>query len=345
MRISITVACAVAPGTAWVEGPEPIARAKREQRADEVAPASRRVPVVEGAFEGGWILDAIVARHWTTRSAPPSRTSAEPDDTRLTHHPAARRSPGMPSSPRVERHDTTLVVTLDRPEKLNAYDGHTLHAIAEAWTELDRDPALRAGVLTGAGDESFCVGADIEAVTSSGFGTGPFPELAENLADKPLIAAIDGRCLGGGVMLATGCDVRIAGEHALFGLPEARWNLPAQWLGALAEQLLPAHALELALWGDRWLPASRLHEMGWLSAVVPRGEALAEALRWGERVAAMAPRAVRHFKALLRARRRGSAPEALELGHRQARDLMRMTDTHEGAMAFRERRPPRWQDR
>jgi enoyl-CoA hydratase/carnithine racemase len=251
----------------------------------------------------------------------------------------------MAASLTVERRGTTLVVILDRPEKLNAYDGETLHAIAQAWRTLDADPELRAGVLTGRGDEAFSVGADIGAVTEGRFGHGPFPELAENLAEKPLLAAIDGRCLGGGMMLATGCDVRIAAEHALFGLPEARWNLPAQWLGALAEQMLPAHVLELALWGDRWLPARRLHEMGWVSAVVPRGEALAEALRWADGIAAMAPRAVRRFKALLRARRHGSAAEALELGHRHAHELIRMADTREGAAAFRERRAPRWQDR
>jgi len=249
----------------------------------------------------------------------------------------------MPVS--VERRDHTLVVTLSRPGKLNAYDGADLQAIAAAWADLDADPALRAGILTGAGDEAFCVGADIGAVTEGRFGHGPFPELAQNLAAKPILAAIEGRCLGGGVMLATGCDIRIAAEHALFGLPEARWNLPAQWLGALAEQMLPAHALELALWGDRWLPARRLYEMGWLSAVVARGETLPEALRWTDRLAAMAPRAVRYFKALLRARGQGSQAETLELGHRQAATLMRMADTREGATAFRERRPPRWQDR
>lgn len=244
----------------------------------------------------------------------------------------------------VERRGATLVVTLDRPEKLNAYDGAALHAIADAWRLLDRDPDLRAGVLTGAGDDAFCVGADIGAVTSGRFGDGPFPELAENLAEKPLLAAINGRCLGGGMMLATGCDVRIAADHALFGLPEARWNLPAQWLGALAAQLLPAHVLELALWGDRWLPAARMYEMGWISAVVPRGEALAEALRWAEALEAMAPRAIRSFKRLIAVSRHASPAEALALGHQQARELIAMADTREGAAAFRERRPPRWQD-
>lgn len=238
-----------------------------------------------------------------------------------------------------------LVVTLDRPDKLNAYDGPALKAIAAAWTELDSDPKLRVGLLTGSGDDAFCVGADIGAAAGGGFDDPPYPELAENLAQKPLIAAINGRCLGGGVMLATGCDLRIAAAHAEFGLPEVRWNLPAQWLGALARQLLPAHALELALCGDRWLSAARLREMGWITEVVPRGQALAAALAWAERVAAMAPRAARYFKALIHHSAHLSPADALALGHRHAQDLMTMQDTAEGAAAFAERRRPHFRDR
>lgn len=253
----------------------------------------------------------------------------------------------MPTGPRVhiEPNPPLLVVTIDRPETLNAYDGAMLKAIAGAWETLDRDPALRVGVLTGTGAKAFSVGADVQAVVGDGFADPPYPELAENLAAKPLIAAINGRCLGGGMMLATGCDLRIAAEDAQFGLPEARWNLPAQWLGALARQLSQAHALELALCGDRWLPAQRLHEMGWLTEVVAPGEALTAARVLGERIAAMAPRAVRHFKALIRRSATLDPKAALVLGHAQARELMAMHDTVEGAEAFAERRRPRWEDR
>jgi enoyl-CoA hydratase/carnithine racemase len=245
----------------------------------------------------------------------------------------------------IDRRDAVLVVTLDRPDRLNTYDGDGLKALASTWRTLDDDPALRVGVLTGAGERAFCAGADIGAVASGGFDAPPYPELAENLAAKPVVVAIEGLCLGGGMMIATGGDLRIAGAGAEFGLPEARWNLPAQWLGALARQVRPAHVLELALRGDRRLPAVRLYEMGWLNEVVPTGAALDVALEWAEAIASMAPAAVRAFKELTLQAATLSPDDALALGHEQARRLVSMADTVEGATAFAERRPPRFEDR
>lgn len=238
-----------------------------------------------------------------------------------------------------------LLVTLDRPEKLNTYDGPGLKALGAVWSQLDDDPALRVGVLTGAGGRAFCAGADVAAAAGGGFDDPPYPEVAEGLARKPVIAAIEGRCLGGGMMIATGCDLRIAGDTAEFGLPEARWNLPAQWLGALARQLLPAHVLELALLADERLPAARLYEMGWLNRVVPAGQALDEALRWADRLAVLAPAALRAFKELIVKGAWMSPADALALGHRQAAALVAMHDTVEGGLAFAERRRPEFQDR
>ena len=245
---------------------------------------------------------------------------------------------------RVERRGPVLVVTLDDPGHLNAYDGATLHRLAAVWAELDADPDLRTGVLTGAGTRAFCAGADIAAVAGGGFDDPPYPELSHHLAAKPVVAAIEGLCLGGGMMVACGCDLRVAAASATFGLPEARWNLPAQWLGALSRQVLPAHALELALLGDERLPARRLHEMGWLNRVVPDGTALDEAVALAGRIAAMAPRAVRHFKELVH-RGTWEAPDAvLARGLEQSVELMGMADTVEGGTAFAERRAPEFRD-
>ncbi len=237
-----------------------------------------------------------------------------------------------------------LVIRMSDPARLNAYDGSTLKAIAAAGEQLDADNGLRAGLLTGDGG-NFCAGADVSAVAGGGFADPPYPELAEGLAAKPLVAAIEGVCVGGGMMIGCGADLRIAGESATFGLPEGRWNYPAQWLGALARQILPAHALELALLADERLPAARLAEMGWMNRVVPDGEAFPEALAWAERLAALAPRALRNFKALLQFGAWGSPDDALALGHRHAGELIGMADTAEGAAAFAQRRAPRFEDR
>jgi enoyl-CoA hydratase/carnithine racemase len=244
---------------------------------------------------------------------------------------------------RVERHGPILAVTLDNPGRHNTYDGPGLHAIGAVWRELDDDVSLRVGVLTGAGG-TFCAGADIAAAAGGGFGDPPYPEVAEGLAAKPVIAAIEGTCLGGGMMIATGCDLRLAAESSEFGLPEARWNLPAQWLGALARQILPTHVMELALLADQRLPAARMHQMGWLNTTTPDGAALGTAMAWAERVAAMAPAAVRSFKALTKRAIWDTPDAALALGHEQARALVAMHDTLEGGLAFAERRAPRFDD-
>ena len=238
-----------------------------------------------------------------------------------------------------------MIVRLDDPAHHNAYDGATLHAVGDAWAQLDQNDDLRVGVLCGTGSDAFCTGADVEAVVNGGFSDPPYPELAEGIAHKPTIAAIEGMCLGGGMMLAAGCDLRIAGRSATFGLPEARWNYPAQWLGALARQLLPQHAMELAFIADERLSAHRLFEMGWLSAVVDDGDALTESLRWAERIGAQAPGAVQRFRELIRYGSWAAPVDALALGHRQSVELMAMEDTAEAAKARAERRPPNWTGR
>jgi enoyl-CoA hydratase len=245
---------------------------------------------------------------------------------------------------RTEAIERVLVITLDDVGHHNAYDGDGLKAIAAAGAQLDHDAALRVGVIRGAGGAAFCSGADIGALASGGFSDPPYPELAEGFSAKPMISAIEGICLGGGMMIATGTDLRIAGRSATFGLPEARWNYPAQWLGALARQVLPAHALELALLGDERLPASRLVEMGWLNRVVVDGTAFDQAMEWATRIAGLAPGALRRSKALIAAAAWDSPEAALALGHRHARELMGMTDTIEGASAFAEGRAPEFTD-
>jgi enoyl-CoA hydratase/carnithine racemase len=246
---------------------------------------------------------------------------------------------------RVEVDGPVLVVTLERPEKLNAYNGPGLKAIASVWEQLDRDPALRAGVLTGAGTRAFCAGADVAAAAGGGFDDPPYPEVAEGLATKPVVAAIEGLCLGGGMMIATGCDLRIAGASAQFGLPEARWNLPAQWLGTLARQMLPAHVLELSLLADQHLDADRLVQMGWLNRTVSDGEALAVALEWAHRLAGLAPAALRAMKQLTMQAAYTPPDQIRALGLEQAARLVRMADTVEGGQAFVEGRAPRFEDR
>ncbi|MCP4435772.1 MAG: hypothetical protein GY812_09805 [Actinomycetia bacterium] len=250
----------------------------------------------------------------------------------------------MATSVELDARGAVLVISMSDPERLNAYDGATLKAIGAAGEELDGNDDLRAGVITGAGG-NFCAGADAAAVAAGGFDDPPYPELAEGIAAKPVLAAIEGVCVGGGMMIACGADLRLAGAGSSFGLPEGRWNYPAQWLGALGRQVLAAHAMELALLADERLGADRLVEMGWLNRAVADGTALSESLAWAERLAVLAPRAMRNFKELLRQASWAPPDRALELGHRQAIEQISMADTAEGAAAFAESRPARFEDR
>ncbi|MBW3664204.1 MAG: enoyl-CoA hydratase/isomerase family protein [Actinobacteria bacterium] len=245
---------------------------------------------------------------------------------------------------RYERRGAVLIATLTRPDRRNAYDGPGLHAVGALRGVLDGDPDLRVGVVTGAGDD-FCAGADIAAAAGGGFDDPPYPEVADGLADKPVIAAIEGVCLGGGMMIATGADLRIAGRSARFGLPEARWNLPTPWLAALARRIAPGHALELALLADEQAPAERLAEMGFLNRVVDDGGALGAALAWAERIAVLAPAALRDSKVLTYAASTQPPDELAEVARRRALELVDMDDTREGAAAFAEGRAPRFTGR
>jgi enoyl-CoA hydratase/carnithine racemase len=237
-----------------------------------------------------------------------------------------------------------LIATLTRPDRRNAYDGPGLHAVGALRGVLDDDVDLRVGIVTGAG-EDFSAGADIAAAAGDGFDDPPYPEVADGLADKPVVAAIEGVCLGGGMMIATGADLRVAGRSARFGLPEARWNLPTPWLAALARRIAPAHVLELALLADQPASAARLHLMGFLNEVVADGGALGAALAWAQRIASLAPAALRDSKALTYAAATQPADELAALAQRRARELVAMDDTREGAAAFAEGRAPRFTGR
>ncbi|KAA0266452.1 MAG: enoyl-CoA hydratase/isomerase family protein, partial [Acidobacteria bacterium] len=152
-------------------------------------------------------------------------------------------------SVRRERDGAIMVVTIDRPEKRNALSLEMSRRLAEAWTELRDDPGLRVAVLTGAGTEAFCAGADLSEVGAWYRSMTPIERrrhgerepglggLTRNLdPGKPVLAAVNGACLAGGLELALACDLRIAAEHATFGLPEVGWGLIP---GAGGTQRLP----------------------------------------------------------------------------------------------------------
>jgi len=197
---------------------------------------------------------------------------------------------GADSTPvRYERRGAAAVVTIDRQHRRNAVDGPTASALGEAYLRFESDEQARVLVLTGAGETSFCAGADLKAIDTFAqrltLAEGPlgFTRLT---ASKPTIAAISGFCLAGGLELALWCDLRIATEASMFGYPERRWGVPLIDGGT---QRLPrivglGRALDMILTG-RMLGAPEALSMGLLTEIVPPGAHLERALALAEGLA------------------------------------------------------------
>ncbi|MEU1569997.1 crotonase/enoyl-CoA hydratase family protein [Streptomyces collinus] len=249
---------------------------------------------------------------------------------------------------RTERIGSTLLITLDRPEARNAVNAATATALTAALDELEADPALRVGVLTGEGG-TFSAGMDLKAalrgespdVEGRGFGG-----LTESRPDKPLIAAVEGFAMGGGFELALACDLIVAAEDARFGLPEVKRGLIAAGGGVIRlPERIPHHlAMEFLLTGEP-VDGRRAGELGLANRVTGKGQAVAEALRLAERVASNAPLALAAVKRVVRAAEGASDEEAFAFQRGEMKTLMASDDVREGMTAFAERRPARWTGR
>lgn len=247
-------------------------------------------------------------------------------------------------------------VTLDRPEALNAIDPESHAALVAAWKSVrDRDD-LRVAVLTGAGTKAFCAGVDLKRMGEF-YRSVPSKQrvkmwnrapgiggITRNLeVGKPVIAAVNGICLGGGLELALACDLRLASTNATFGLPEVRWAIiPGQGgTQRLPRTIPPGIALEMML-SARPIDAARAEAIGLVNHVYPLSRLRKETGKLAEAIAAHPPRAIR--AALAAVRRGHSLPlsDALRLEQELADPLRDSPDNREARAAFREKRAPRW---
>lgn len=247
-----------------------------------------------------------------------------------------------------ERHGPVLLMTLNRPRLHNALNLAMATGLAAALEELDRDPELAAGVLTGAAP-SFCSGIDLKA-----FAAGELPEvegrglggLTEAPPRKPLIAAAEGYVLAGGFELALACDFIVAADDARFGLPEVQRGqvAAAGGLVRLPRRLPHAVANEMALTGDP-IDAPRAAALGLVSRLTPPGAAASTALEVATRIAAASPFAVSTTKRILQLACEGTESEAWTKQRPLVDSVLDSEDALEGAHAFAEKRLPRWSNR
>jgi len=247
-----------------------------------------------------------------------------------------------------ERRGRTLVITLNRPDSRNAVNAALAAGVAAALDELDGDDELSIGILTGAG-KGFCAGMDLKAFVA---GESPYVDgrgfagIAQRAADKPVIAAIEGFAVAGGLEVALSCDLIVAAKGAKLGIPESKRSLVAAG-GALLRlpKRIPYHlAMELALTGDP-IPAERAAELGLVNRLAEPGGALDAAVELADAIAKNGPLALIASKRILVEEPGWSEDEKWQKQGEISGPVFGSEDAREGATAFAEKREPEWKGR
>ena len=248
------------------------------------------------------------------------------------------------------REDHIATITLNRPDKMNAMDGEMYAEITKRLKEIDEDPEIRAGIITGTGDWAFSAGADL-AMKGRREGAAGWKAYRVDRFDhgievqKPLIAAVNGYCLAGGLELALICDIRVASDNAQFGCPEVKWNL----LHGYGAQRLPhmiglSNAMRLLLTGE-FIDAKEAYRIGLIQEVVPLDRVLNRANEIASLICQNGPMAVRMTKEMaLRALDMGLT-EGLRLYSEYSRQVFQSEDMIEGTRSFAEKRKPKFINR
>lgn len=251
-----------------------------------------------------------------------------------------------------ERRGRVAVVTINRPDAMNAIDPETNAELESAWQDFERDPELLVGVLTGAGDRAFSAGADLKTLIPLQREQARRREAPEwnfggitrgARSSKPIVAAVNGHCLAGGLEMALACDIRLCSPNATFGLAEVRWAIIP---GAGGTQRLPRAvplglALEMILSGNS-IDAGEALRVGLVNRVVPLPDLVSEAVRLAETIASRGPLAVRAAKRAVLEGLNLGIEAGLELEAELFEQLMHTEDAVEGPRAFAEKRPPRF---
>lgn len=240
----------------------------------------------------------------------------------------------------VENRGPVTIFTFNNAAKRNVLSQATALDLQRKFAEFDTDPAQRVAVITGAGNDAFTAGADLNDI----------PEFwrctpgAGIQTDKPIIAAIAGWCIGGGITLTATCDLAVAAENTKFSYPEAKIGLTQGFITALAARIPQKVAMEVMLLG-RQMDAQRAYEVGLINQVVPVGQQLEVALGMADEIAGMAPLVIRTIKRFV-GQIIPQSPSEIYARTLQQLDAIRLSeDLEEGKRAFKEKRKPRFEGR
>jgi enoyl-CoA hydratase/carnithine racemase len=251
-----------------------------------------------------------------------------------------------------EKHGRIAYITLNRPEVMNALHLEAHLELAEIWEDFRDDPDVWVAILTGAGDRAFSAGNDLKATAErtangsdiQGDKRPPFGRITRDFhCAKPMIAAVNGVAVGGGLEMALACDIIVAADHARFGLPEPRVGLfaGAGGIHRLAGQLPFKVAMGLLLTG-RLFGAEEAHRIGLVNEVVPLADLMTAAERWAAEILKCSPHSVQLTKESALDGLQHSVDEALARDRGRVARLLASADFVEGPKAFSEKRKPQW---
>jgi enoyl-CoA hydratase len=253
-----------------------------------------------------------------------------------------------------ERRGSILILRINRPEVRNALNAAVISGLGAGIAGADRDPDIRAVIITGTGDRAFCAGMDLRHYTAGGSGTpseedqkgsAAYSAFIREGSAKPVIAAVNATAVAGGFELLLACDMAVVAEDARFGLAEVKRALfPAGGGVFLGRRIPMAIAYELTLTGETF-DATRAYALGLVNRVVPRHQVMDEAVALAESITANGPLAVKVIKQLVKAAATLPPADTWALQAELQPIVFGSDDAREGATAFLERRPPQWQGR
>ena len=232
--------------------------------------------------------------------------------------------------------DRTAIITIDRPERMNRIDADVVEGLHQAWHRFMASDEDRVAVLTGAGDKAFTAGADLKAPPSNLYRGIPGVGVP---VDKPVIGAVAGWVVGGGMVLTTMCDILVAADNTRFSYPEVKVGFTGGLIANLALRIPHKIAMELLLVGEP-IDAKRAYEVGYVNKVVPAAELMPSALDYARRIAATAPLPSRALKRFVAAVLPKGPTEIAGQARAQTDAIVASADWEEGRKAFAEKRPP-----